>query len=117
MGLYTDVEVHPSLLPEPYNNQSEREWQTKDVVFPEMETLRITEDGRLLYIAHEYEFVDPGTPHKGYGYFKPVKEIITEINYHGDMHFGYFDTETGEGVELVARFTNGKLDYIRRRDD
>ena len=115
MGLFTRVKVVRRLIPKEYRQYIRPEgWQTKDVVEPSMDTLEITAKGELFYEFHKYDVVeDPGS-FVGF-YMKPIKTYRVRLDFHGDMRF-YTSHENDEGgwdfIDLVARFTEGKLQKI-----
>ena len=110
MGMFSEVIVPPALLPEEYREL--KNWQTKDVVDPFMETLEITNEGELIHTWWEREFVnDPN--HWGGLSYKVKAEHKDVLDYHGDMVFYAFDKpQDQELVRLRARFTSGKLESI-----
>jgi hypothetical protein len=102
-------------------------FQTKDTESQYMETYVITEQGRLIHQAVKYETV-PEEERPYYG--KPEWETATwmqicgmirkipignvDTNFHGDLHFhGMSEKEPYDFCGLVARFTNGWLEWIR----
>ena len=112
MGLFTYVTVPKDLLPKEYQNYSG--WQTKDVILdPFMQTLEITENGELFYLENEYEWVDDESMPIIKGYMKSVKLNRIKQDFHGDMAFCGDDGSSKNFVDLVARFSYGKLDYIK----
>jgi hypothetical protein len=115
MGLFTWVEINSDLLPEQFKYISD--WQTKDVVEPQMETLIVTEDGKLIYQWWEREwFDDPTYPMINpmiKGYYKRTVEHREELSYHGDMEIIGGNNNKPPFVECVCRFTEGKLDWIK----
>ncbi len=114
MGLFTHVVVFNDLLPEKFKKYDG--WQTKDVVESFMETLEITKDGSLLHITHKYEWVkDPERKIIG-GYMKIVDTAVTKLEFHGDMNFYTWDDELKQPVDLIARFTEGRLTWIREKE-
>ncbi len=105
MGLFTDVKIDISLLPDDCKELNE--WQTKDVVDPQMETLIIDKDGRLIYVWYDREWHDDKSRSMFGGYLKPTEKHEDVLDYHGDMRFGNAEKE------MIARFDDGKLRYIR----
>lgn len=108
MGMYTDVKPANEILPERFHNLDG--WQTKDVVEPQLETLEITADGKLIHIWYEKEWVDDPGVFLG-GHFKPTTEHRIALDYHGDMWF-YTIRNNHEFIELKARFTEGRLQWV-----
>lgn len=101
MGMFTHVIVPDDLLPDPARNHCG--WQTKDVVDPAMTTLEITEDG-LLFEIIPYRSLN----NRGSRYYRE------HIDYHGDIHFYTRNNDDGwEMIKCTARFTNGKLEWIK----
>jgi hypothetical protein len=111
MGLFTWVAIDNDLMPEEYNNF--KGWQTKDVVEPFMETLKITKEGSLVYIETQRKW-EPNEEHPLKGCFKKIGQTQTDLNYHGDMNFYTSDDKGKYFVDLVARFTEGQLQYIKK---
>jgi hypothetical protein len=115
MGLFTYVKVEPELLPEDYQHLTG--WQTKNVVEPSMETLIIEKDKQLYYLWYECEWEDDPSNKFFGGYFKHKAEHKETLDYHGDMLFYNWDEKEKRLIELVARFSNGKLDYIKEYEN
>jgi hypothetical protein len=93
MGLFTYVNIDKDLLPEEYKDIFE--WQTKDVVEPGLQRLKITKRGELVY--HQID-----------------QQPLT-LNFHGDMRIyttRNYEKESFDWIEGFARFTYGKLDNI-----
>ena len=112
MGLFTEVKVHEVLMPEKYKHLSG--FQTKDVIdFPTMETLEVNQDGELIYVWQEREWFEDKEYNIIGGYFKSIKEHRDKLEFHGDMIFYTIDMKTDKMIELIARFSYGKLDYIK----
>lgn len=120
MGLFTYVNIPKDLLPERYKDYEG--WQTKDVVDPEMETLEITSEGELYYLQNEYEWVHDendqmsillklSPEHRGYS--RSIKLNRIKQEFHGDMLFYTWDETLKKGIDIVARFSYGKLDYTK----
>ena len=97
MGVYSNVEVHPSLLPEKHRHLEY--WQTKDVIDPMMSTLVITENGKLL---HRLPWI----------YTKFIEIPDEELAYTGSMVFYTLPESYRAPLELIcltAKFVDGKL--------
>jgi len=119
MGLFTWVKPDNAILPVGFKNLTG--WQTKDVVECEMETLEITGEGELVSVWHEYEWVDIADAPLGW-YMKQTQEHRSTLDYHGDMTFYTGRDRDGNDsqlVELVARFSNGKLQcmWLKNREE
>lgn len=115
MGMFTWVEPDNAVLPPEYREL--KDWQTKDVIECALETLVISATGQLIHVWHEYETVEDASTFSGF-YLRPTTEHRDILDYHGDMRF--YTTTTGDRsspdyafIELVARFTEGKLQWIR----
>ncbi len=113
MGMFAWVEIDPQLLPDACKTLTG--WQTKDVVEPRCETLRLTADGQLVHVWHEWEWRDDETALFG-GYLHSVAEHEDALEYHGDMVFYTHDSRL-KWWELKARFTDGKLAWVREVQD
>lgn len=77
----------------------------------------ITRDGRLVEHLFRYES-DPGRTHPGTGSPLPGRVPCGEraIDYHGDLLL--YHCGPGESPrELVARFTHGRLEWLRALDE
>lgn len=115
MGLYTYVEPANEVLPLEYRNMDG--WQTKSVIEPRLTTLEIATDGQLFHIWYEKEWQDePGAIFGGY--YIPTVEHRDVLDYHGDMVFytgNHSDPNAPDWdlIELRARFTDGKLQWVR----
>lgn len=83
MGMFTYVDIAKELLPEEYRGLSN--WQTKEVVCPEMYTLEVTPDKHLYY--HNRDRTDI-------------------INFTGDMCAYEFAQSI---IYLDMKFINGEL--------
>lgn len=120
MGMFDYVDCkYP--LPDAPPVQNER-FQTKD--FEDRLLLyTITEDGRLLVETFDdHEVIKDSTVRFGF-YLKRTNERTEEVPFHGDFNFY---TSAGNPTtpdewnspdvwyEYRARFTNGRLDWIKR---
>ncbi len=104
MGLFDTVECD-YLLPDPRHQRLE--FQTKDLACC-MERYTITRDGRLL--KHPWGDVLNGP--------RPVLEKDVELPIHGDIRIHGVDPDAGSGlVEYVVRFTQGRVERVRRWTD
>ena len=113
MGLFSYVEVPDIFMPE--NRQNMKNWQTKDVINPFMDTLIITTAGNLIHQWHEYDYAKD--PTSWFGLKSVIKSTHEDVlNYHGDMEFYTFNDEHRNFVEMVARFTDGKLEWIKEKE-
>ena len=102
MGTFSNVEPHPSLLPEGYREFAY--WQTKDVICPMATTLVIKESGQLLHrwsglLRNRYKLYDE------------------ELDYTGKMYFYTITTPYSGLITLVAEFVDGKLISIEEVGD
>jgi hypothetical protein len=73
----------------------------------------ITQDGKL--VEHLYRYEDdpdriPSTTGSPRFKHTPIGERM--IEYHGDILLHHYGTEKNS-LELVARFTNGQLEWLR----
>ena len=99
----------------------EREYQTKDTYAQHMERYTITVDGRLIHHSVRHEGVplkDRPYPNAKIGSFQSICGIMrsvptgdVEIPHHGDIYFYDHD------LEWQARFTNGRIEWIRRIEE
>ena len=118
MGMFTWVKPDNTILPAECRNMDG--WQTKDVVGCHLNTLEITADGQLIHIWNETEWQDTPGALLG-GYFAPTVEHRDVLDYHGDMVFytsNHDDPNTPDWdlIGLKARFTEGKLQWIKSVD-
>lgn len=94
------------------------EWcQTKDVPTGQLylEKWRITRDGKLVKLGVRYE--DRSNRNAPEGSFERIVGMMTPVlvpeddeifaDFHGDICFGHYDSNTKEDWEYVARFTDG----------
>jgi len=95
MGLFDDVKCE---YPLPDREHQGREFQTKDLDCL-MDHYTITREGRLIRHAR--------TRRGG-----PSRDIEWPI--HGDIRIYDFDRERDEAIEYIARFTHGRVEWIRR---
>jgi len=114
MSLFTYVKIDKTLLDSEYHSFTE--WQTKDVAEPFMETLEITKEGELYYIEDIREWKEDKESIIG-GFLVKIGENRNKINFHGDINFYSCNIEKREGVDLFARFTNGKLEWIKSLEE
>ena len=102
MHLFTHVKVESGLLPPQVKELAG--WQTRDVVEPSLETLRVV-DRRLVYEVHDYG-QDTWS-----GVIRPTTKHTIPLDYHGEMRLHTYAED--EKVELIARFNCGELFWIR----
>lgn len=102
-------------------------FQTKDTDAQFMETYVITKEGRLIHQSVKYETTpeserpyfgkpewDKSDFYKSAGMIRSVPTGNVDINYHGDIYlFGCSERIPLEFCELMVRFTNGDVQYIR----
>lgn len=116
MGMFDVVAVECPV--EGIENPAACEWQTKSFDDPFLHNYRITADGRLLSERVRYEDrSDPNAPSDSIehwaGMCTPVHEGWDEVPYHGDVWMiGDFPGAANRFVEIVARFTEGRLTKI-----
>lgn len=122
MGMFDYIK---SEMPLPSDPAPPRiEWfQTKDVPTDQLylEKWIIRADGRLVKLGVRYEDrSDKTLPEDDImrlaGMMTPVAEPSlnkTFGDFHGDLSFGHFDTETREDWDYIARFTDGVCTGIR----
>jgi hypothetical protein len=116
MGLFTYVKIDEELLPKQFRDL--KDWQTKELVEPDMQELEITKEG-LYYHWNEYELdeeqVERNKNKEGLfaliGIMKVKQEHTDKLYFHGDLHAHTYDRR--EWFELTARFTEGKLTNIK----
>lgn len=115
MGMFTYVKPAKEILPDEYKKYAHLEWQTKDVVDCEMETLEVTPEGELFYVWWSRKLVESDKSFFGF-FMEPVEEHRDKQDYHGDMVFytslGDPNKSDWQFIELTARFTNGRLERI-----
>jgi hypothetical protein len=76
----------------------------------------ITSDGSL--VEHHYRFENYRQQPVSASSYSPGRRVHAKdmvIAYHGDILL--YGTGKDENLELVARFTNGRLEWIRRLED
>ena len=112
MKLFTHVQVEKQFLPA--NVKELTGWHTHEVVQPSLETLRI-KGRRLFYETHVYRYKDANSAFFS-GWMRPVFKKTVDLNYHGAMRF-YTLNAANEMVEMVARFTNGELFWVKSQSD
>lgn len=111
MGLFTNVIIHPSLLPKGFKHYDT--WQTKDVVDPSMETLEVTEDGKLIYHWNKYSGVESQETFLGFR-LVAVEKYHDILDFHGDMVVYVFSETDKVLVEFKFRFTDGCLTSVTK---
>lgn len=116
MGMFDDLECHPSLLPDDLPEHSG--FQTKSFPEPSMDKYRITEEGDLEILRYDLE--ETGVMIKIAGVEWPERRRINERwekvqDYHGDIYFYASVPQPGHHYswyEFNARFTDGKLSRL-----
>ena len=108
MNLFTHVKMERQFLPAQV--QGLNGWQTRDVVEPSLETLKV-ENRKLFYEVHEYEEAHEAVFGSG---VKPIAKHVIPLDYHGVMRFHTF-TDNDELVQMVARFNYGELFWVKAR--
>jgi len=122
MGLFTYVEIAKELLPEKYWEL--KDWQTKGVIEPSMDLLKITPDGYLYHYWNSYTFDEDDTQEPKtesslvtwFGKWKVIAKHADKLEFHGDLHaYSSYEREDDKSiwVDLYARFTEGKLVTIQ----
>ena len=126
MGLYDELKCE---YPLPDSAMQDEVFQTKSFD-RELTCYTITADGRLIHHTVRWESVPEeertyyGKPewekpfYRMIGCLKTVPTGDVEVPYHGDVYFhtcrGEPQTESFEWFEYQARFTDGKLQWIKR---
>lgn len=115
MGMYDYVHVgYPLPVGVPVD------FQTKDFDC-ELENYTITAEGRLIREAIEWESTPkdelPYPDFPACGSLRPKTKTLVDTEFHGDMRFytssGKREDNTYHWWEFVARFTEGRLVYIK----
>jgi hypothetical protein len=129
MGMFDSIQCEYPLpiplevvdvLPDIYN----QEFQTKDLENL-LDNYILNEDGELLWIKKEYKWVDDEDAFLK-GYMEKISEEIVPFHFHGILNFYCYETvyESDEvsfdkeekakdiSIDYLAKFTNGKLDFI-----
>ncbi len=112
MGMFTDVIIEDKGVLPKRLQCIQFEYQTKDCVVPEMETLTITRDNKLKYEWYEYESVPNENSYFKFSLRKTLRHIEI-LDFHGDMHICGVNHEIDKFVDLIARFTEGNLQWIK----
>lgn len=112
MSMFSDVIIEDNNMLPKYLRNKVVEYQTKDCVEPEMETLIITKDGHLVYQWYEYESIPDDATYLKFRLEKRQQHLDI-LAFHGDMRICALDLATDKIVDLVARFTEGKLMWIK----
>jgi hypothetical protein len=89
MGMYTNVEIEPDLLPDDCKPLTG--WQTKDVVRPYCETIRISSAG----LTSDFYPSD-------------------ELRYTGEAWIYTFDDDDDSLTYVVANFLDGELVDLKK---
>lgn len=85
----------------------DREFQTKDLG-KRMDEFTICDDGQLIHHRTHFE--------SGSESWKRIPDRDVVVPLHDDITL-IGDSASGESCSFVARFTDGKLEWIRPRDD
>jgi hypothetical protein len=95
-----------------YGLTERRSFQTKSLYAGGAE-FTITRDGKLVEHSYRYED-DPDRIHPitGSPLLKRIPLGEKVIDYHGDILLHYYGTDD-ISLELVARFTHGRLEWLR----
>ncbi len=105
MGLYTIVEPDNKVLPLGFHDRTD--WQTKDVIEAQLDTLKITADGKLIHVQGRYGST---------GFHE------TALDYTGEMRF-YCGTDDDlivlslDLIKFVSHFIDGRLQKIERAEN
>ncbi len=127
MGMFDYVKCEYPLPENTPEWARESVFQTKETNAQFMETYIITAQGRLIHKSVRYELVpenerpyygkpewDKSDIFKSAGCMRSVPIGDVDTNYHGDIYlFGCSEKMPPEFCELVARFTNGNIQYIK----
>jgi len=114
MGMFDYIRTKMPLPPDP--TPPNVDWfQTKDTEDISgqlyLERWTIDADGRLVHHTGDY-VLEPDKTKEGImalaGALKLKNKRDVVYPYHGDIHFGYYDTETKDDWNYVARFSEGK---------
>lgn len=109
MGIFNYVEVDEKHIP---RSEQCKDYQTKDEVVPLfMDTLRITENGRLMFCDRTQELREDDSAPLGV-WLETIHEEWIDTNYHGD--FSFYGVRGRDLIGYSARFTDGQLQYIKR---
>lgn len=100
MGMFDDLKCN---YPLPNPKHQDLDFQTKSLECMMTQYL-ITEDGRLVWIDRYFPDHDDTDR-------KKLKTREIDRNYHGDIVF-----YAGRGCEYIARFTEGKVVWIREEE-
>jgi len=123
MGLYDLVDVAPEISLPDYPPTAKRQFQTKTFPYPILTVYKITKEGQLLEEQWKYEEVPeeqrPCYPFKDdsehiIGMYRKKIEGWKDTNYHGWINF--YEVLDREWFEYDAKFTDGKLEEIRRKE-
>ena len=123
MGLFDHISVKYK-LPDP--EAQDLEFQSKDTESQFLDQYEITEQGRLMYLAHETEtvpeeerpyFNDPKFQEspllKMCGMIRRINERWEDTNFHGFIRFyagiGKHGTDGYKWFEYTAKFTDGNI--------
>lgn len=114
MGLFSYVQIPEEMLP--VEARGLVNWQTKDVIAPQMTTLVVTTDGELFEEWWEHEYVEDPEAIFGFRY-KASDKHLDKLYFHGDMIFYAGNTKDPnlsdwQLIECRARFDEGKLRQI-----
>ena len=105
MGLFDTIECD---YPLPNPRHQDLEFQTKDLDCL-LDRYSITRDGRLLKHARGGLFEEGE---------RAAIESDVELPMHGDLRMHDLDPDAEQGlVEYVVRFTHGRVEWIRRKEN
>jgi hypothetical protein len=89
-------------------------FQTKDFSCTSSE-LTITKSGRLVETRFSHEWPDQGNARPGDAAWLPMKRTLLgtcDLEFHGEIRFYDYELDMSY-PEYVARFTDGKLTWIK----
>ena len=111
MGMFSEVKIHPKYLVGFGEGYPSEGWQTKEVVEPILNTLEVTETGRLLY--HEATFeLDRSAPQEKIPFsLRRTGEMVKDTGYHGYFECCHLTAER-QMIILRLKYTDGNLESV-----
>jgi len=111
MGMFDDIKCDAPL---PDGHVSAGNWFQTKSLWCCMDKFTITADGKLIFHKRQYETV--GDQEIRPGVFRPEYKLAhtedIDMDYHGDVRF-CGSGQDNKFVDYVARFTHGRLEWIR----